>query len=572
MRENTKFLRAIAVLSCLATLPLWLFWAGSYSLLRDASGIVSCSVALLLMANKLLHRRGRSLIFMILKPSFAIVWLMTCWFTLGLMDRLFAPASVPLRGNITHPNGMMPDLASKHIALALSGGGYRAALVHAGVVMQLSDLGVPASHLSSVSGGSIIGAFLASGGDPVDFIDAVRDGRFRLKRELTSAMELPFWLNPLSSYSRRDVQAGMLRRVLLPEYIKPRQGPRLIIAMTDLAHVMSVGMADNGVLFVGPTTSQFFRSGKGIAANSIGDLAELAAVSGAFPGAFPAKNVLVQLNHLDSGDVNDKQHLSLQLVLADGGVRDNLGLRLLEKMDAHARGTAPTALGFEHLTPGSEWALDAIIVSDGGAAMEARTDLGSAVSQVFRAVDVASLETGIVRLIDHSQGPPKRFLSLFSLVSPYPDSVLVLHSRTTQSDNSYDFFRPGFFDQETLRRIVDLVPDNGAAKRALKEYFSLGTVTVNVQNVKNRCHDGQVVASNPECIWWRLVRSVGADIEAVSNTFRMSDTLRDDYTAEEVDDLVRLGRYFVLLDWPKLKACLAAVAGNASDAKLTCLL
>ena len=53
-----------------------------------------------------------------------------------------------------------PDV---RVGIALSGGGYRAALMHAGVLHALEEMHVHPTHLSTVSGGSIIGAFYAHG-------------------------------------------------------------------------------------------------------------------------------------------------------------------------------------------------------------------------------------------------------------------------------------------------------------------------------------------------------------------------------------------------------------------------
>ncbi len=49
------------------------------------------------------------------------------------------------------------------IGLALSGGGFRASIFHLGVIRRLEELGImkDVSVLSTVSGGSIIGAYYA---------------------------------------------------------------------------------------------------------------------------------------------------------------------------------------------------------------------------------------------------------------------------------------------------------------------------------------------------------------------------------------------------------------------------
>ena len=56
-----------------------------------------------------------------------------------------------------------------HIAVTLSGGGYRAALAHAGVLWVLDEANIPIHALSTVSGGSIVGAAYALGWRPADF-------------------------------------------------------------------------------------------------------------------------------------------------------------------------------------------------------------------------------------------------------------------------------------------------------------------------------------------------------------------------------------------------------------------
>src|SRR5579862_889675 len=57
-----------------------------------------------------------------------------------------------------------PKVRRNGIGLCLSGGGYRAALFHLGALRRLNELGILAkmSTISSVSGGSIISAHLAT--------------------------------------------------------------------------------------------------------------------------------------------------------------------------------------------------------------------------------------------------------------------------------------------------------------------------------------------------------------------------------------------------------------------------
>src|SRR5437867_1637895 len=66
------------------------------------------------------------------------------------------------------------------LAVALSGGGYRAALIHAGLLAYLKDQKVSIDVLSAVSGGSILGAAIAMGVTPTEFAKALYANKPRL--------------------------------------------------------------------------------------------------------------------------------------------------------------------------------------------------------------------------------------------------------------------------------------------------------------------------------------------------------------------------------------------------------
>ena len=59
--------------------------------------------------------------------------------------------------------GALPKSRRAGVGLSLSGGGFRAALFHLGALRRLNELGLlhQLDSISSVSGGSIISAFLA---------------------------------------------------------------------------------------------------------------------------------------------------------------------------------------------------------------------------------------------------------------------------------------------------------------------------------------------------------------------------------------------------------------------------
>lgn len=145
------------------------------------------------------------------------------------------------------------------VGVALSGGGYRAALMHAGVLAELDAMQVPVTALSTVSGGSIIGSFYAAGGAPDTFRQAIADGRMNLKRDMAdvhNALRLPFpvkipyldvSLFPWYAFGRGDVQANLVDRVLLGGArlieLEDSSRPRLQICATDLRSGSGVGLA-----------------------------------------------------------------------------------------------------------------------------------------------------------------------------------------------------------------------------------------------------------------------------------------------------------------------------------------
>lgn len=557
-------------------LIFWLWIAGTYSPVRDIGGIIIATLAVgLLLASRqgpsLRSPSGASSLLPLFKqavsPSVSLGWLLLCWITLSLLDAAFEARPLPLRGNILEPAAMTPALGKLRIGLALSGGGYRAALVHAGVLQELSAHGVPVTNIGSVSGGSIIGAFLSRGGDPADFVLAVKDGRFRLKRELLSALNLPRWLFPFCSFSRRDVQAGLVRRVLLaaePASGAGRKTPALMLAMTDLSRAISVGATDAGFILAGPTTSRFFKNGDAIAIDGLGDLATKVAISGAFPGAFPAYETKARftVNPEPLSTSSDIREITLTLV--DGGVRDNLGLRLLEVVNEHARGTNNISLPWIGFQPGPEWALDIVIISDGGKSLEADESGRDELSRVMRAIDLAGIDTGIFRPITMSSELPKVALSLASGLEFAPDAVIAGFPHLKSARERYFFFQPDQLSDESLDRIVALVPAPAQAQQALSAYRrTKGPINLSVVDAHCVISD-PAYRDSPECRWWDLVRMVGADIEKVTTVFRDTETLQDHYRSDDADALVRLGRYFVLLKWKDIQEAVTLAADRKS--------
>ncbi|MEO7860091.1 MAG: patatin-like phospholipase family protein [Nitrospirales bacterium] len=104
---------------------------------------------------------------------------------------------------------MRPIERNQEVQLALSGGGYRAMLFHVGALWRLNEYGQLSkiSHVSSVSGGSLVAGLLAANWQELDFD---KEGIARRFRE--SVVE------PLSVLAGKtiDVWAGVWGLVPLP--------------------------------------------------------------------------------------------------------------------------------------------------------------------------------------------------------------------------------------------------------------------------------------------------------------------------------------------------------------------
>jgi predicted acylesterase/phospholipase RssA len=291
---------------------------------------------------------------------FGLTALILAWILISATDYLVEKSRpMPIRGRDSRVPALPSEWPGLKIAVALSGGGYRAALMHAGVLSALDSMHVPVTNLAGVSGGSIIAAYYAIGGRPEDFLAAVQEHRFLLTRDLTSfqnAIRLPFPLTvpltdvrlfPWYRFSRSDVQANLLDRVLYRgTNISSIDRPLLILGATDLLSGSSIGITNTGLLtrpLIRPEDKQNLVNASHGALNksavtfatldpatlsASGRLAMLVVASGAFPVAFAPVEV-----HIEESLLRPSQ----DLFLVDGGISDNTGLWMLLDMDAQAR-------------------------------------------------------------------------------------------------------------------------------------------------------------------------------------------------------------------------------------------
>ena len=341
-------------------------------------------------AQRIWRRRAKAagwLIITWVAISAADAWLGPNWWS--PIKPLAKPRSVELkaeRSNVTKPR----------VGLALSGGGYRAALYHAGVLAALDDrdINIPVGALATVSGGSIIGGYYALGGDPDLFREAVSQGRFNLKRELFgihNLLRLPcpgripikglelLWF---CSFGRDDVQRALLNKnlfdkITLKDLVTNNNSLRWIIAGTDLVTGQAIGFSADGIIRcdqaaprAGVEQGTLPNTRTKCSSSKLGELeklqvAKLVAASGAFPGAFQAATFS------DSGGLGEIQ-------IADGGLTDNFGFALLAS--AHKIGPS--------------WEFDLILVSDGSQSLK-RGVKKRGISQLMRAMDVVYASAGI---------------------------------------------------------------------------------------------------------------------------------------------------------------------------------
>jgi predicted acylesterase/phospholipase RssA len=229
--------------------------------------------------------------------------------------------------------------------LALSGGGFRAVLYHLGLVRFLRDAGILSrvTHISSVSGGSIIGAHLVLNwdrynGSPNEFdaaaaelLSFVRlDVRNRIFRRFPLSLPLlgPRWLLGLSN--RKLTRTGLLEY----EYEKHLFGdtslfqlpqrPELHILATNLNEGCLCSFNRNGLLIMHRQPAHAVRIERihvGLATVPM-----VVTASSAFPGFFPPVE-------LTDADVGARGGEFGRQAYTDGGVFDNLGVRLFRCLE-----------------------------------------------------------------------------------------------------------------------------------------------------------------------------------------------------------------------------------------------
>ncbi|MGY8769298.1 MAG: patatin-like phospholipase family protein [Pirellulales bacterium] len=232
------------------------------------------------------------------------------------------------------------------IGLALSGGGFRATLYHLGVVRYLRDANVlsKVTHITSVSGGSILGAHLVLNWDKYcgteeEFEEAAAEILHFVQMDVRNRIVRRFPLASAVNVLRRFVRLRPIRQLTRPGLLEqhyqkhlygdvslfqlPNQ-PRLHILATNLSEGCLCSFDKNGLLLQRRTPGQRDRFEQ--VNLGLGTVPLAVASSSAFPGFFPP----IEVNAWDVGA--DEGAFGHQ-AFTDGGVYDNLGLRMFRCLE-----------------------------------------------------------------------------------------------------------------------------------------------------------------------------------------------------------------------------------------------
>jgi predicted acylesterase/phospholipase RssA len=233
----------------------------------------------------------------------------------------------------------------KKLGLALSGGGFRASLYHLGLLRFLRDAGIlsQVTHITSVSGGSIMAAHLALNwdrytGEPNQFeaaaaelLEFVRlDVRNRIVRRFPLALPLRGPRRLLGRSNRQLTRTGLLEY----HYEKYLYGdkslfelpekPQLHILATNLSEGCLCSFNRDGLLMVRRQPGGTFRVDR--VHVGLATVAMAVTASSAFPGFFPPLE-------LTGADVGASAGEFGRQACTDGGVFDNLGVRMFHCLE-----------------------------------------------------------------------------------------------------------------------------------------------------------------------------------------------------------------------------------------------
>jgi NTE family protein len=267
---------------------------------------------------------------------------------------------------------MIPGDAAKPpqpgVALCLSGGGYRAMVFHLGALWRLNELGLLSTlqRISSVSGGSITAGVLGMKWNRLNF-NAATGVAVRYQEEVVA---------PIRAMAGTTIDVGdVLKGIFLPGTVAEH------VAQSYRTHLFGTAtlqdLPDSPRFVINATNVQsggLWRFSKpfmadwkvGVVNNPKVELAVAVGASSAFPPILSP--VRLDLNPNDfvpsSGAGLERPPYTTHVVLADGGVYDNLGLETAWKN----YDTILVSDGGGHIAPEpdphSDWVRQALRIND----------------------------------------------------------------------------------------------------------------------------------------------------------------------------------------------------------------
>jgi predicted acylesterase/phospholipase RssA len=605
----------LPILVALAGIAGVIYIVGSYSWLLDLAVLATAAVVIALVAEAWIRTRpsvgpgpsrrwpisgGASTTIAI---GFVVVW----WIVLTAADNFVMRRAARRDWSSdpsTCPQGLTrPDSGAvrpPRVAVAVSGGGYRAALFHAGVLAGLECIHVPVNALSTVSGGSIIGAYYAVGGEPHAFRSMAAARLFNVKRELLhidNALRFAGSLlaqvvgrdHPDTRFTQTDVQASLLDRLLYRELrmadLDSLGDPRLLVNVTDLVSGERIALTARGVLqpitydpinrqdYANPTglvgffgDFAAFREGAAESWPANEPLARVVAASGAFPGAMrPIAVFAPKAVSLDTSQAG-------WYVLADGGIADNTGLASIRDAmglardysvyqrcataDASDAGSTIEARCGERpwgvsaaLEP---WLIDIIVMSDGSAMTDASTPT-TTLAELGRTADVMYRMSGPQRPASDDTTVVQAPVLLVSPKAFQKGAADSLYwSRPLEAAASRDVHRAYrslqlwsfHIDVGTIRFMVEQMPepDRSRANEALKTVEAEGRIR---EGMWRGANDPSQPPTQAERTLHDLLKE---ELRHRITVFATTSTLRDQFDAETADSIFLLGKYLVLIN------------------------
>ena len=300
----------------------------------------------------------------------------------------------------------------KKIGLALSGGGFRASLYHLGLVRFLRDAGLlsQVTHITSVSGGSIIAAHLLLNWDRYngsgkefeaaasEFLSFVRlDIRNRIARCFSLTLPLRGLRLYLGKSNRKLTLTGLLEyhyeKYLYRDtsLFELPEKPQLHLLATNLSEGCLCSFTRDGLLMMRRQPGNTLRIDRihvGLAT-----VAMAVTASSAFPGFFPP---LV----LTGAEVGASVGEFGRQAYTDGGVFDNLGVRMFGCLEQASLADPDNSL-------------DGVLVSDVGKRIEVQGHqrAGGLIRTALRATDILMDRVWQLELEKFPWNAPIRFRS-----------------------------------------------------------------------------------------------------------------------------------------------------------------